>query len=283
VTLCEILNILEPYPLKDLGFHSARSVHFVTEAMRYAYADRNAQLGDPNFVTNPTYLIAKDYAADIRKQIQEYRATPSSEIKKLGPAHESVQTTHYSIVDVKGNAVAVSLTLNSYFGSKVIPGDTGFFLNNTMDDFTLKLGAPNQFGLVQGEKNFIQPGKRALSAMTPTIITKNAKVFMVLGSPGGSTIITSVLQTFLNVVEYGMDIQAAVDAPRIHMQFLPDAIWFEPFALSADTKENLAVMGYNFTEFPLWGAVEAVLVDPLTSLLYGGSDSRRSAGAAVGY
>lgn len=280
-TLCEMLNILEAYPLSFLGFQSSQSLHYMVEAMRRAYFDRNNNLGDPDFVKNPIEkLVSKEYATKLRKEIEEFHASSSS---ALPATHESMQTTHYSVVDKFGNAVAVTTTIDSFFGAKVIAGNTGFFLNNEMDDFSAKVGVPNQFGLLQGEKDAIQPGKRPLSSMTPTIITKNGKTFMVLGSPGGSTITTTVLQTILNVIDFGMDIQAAVDAPRIHFQGYPDAIVLEPFVLSQDTKEKLAAMGYRFKQHAEWGSVQAVLVDPNSHKLYGASDNRRSAGAAIGY
>jgi gamma-glutamyltranspeptidase/glutathione hydrolase len=284
VTMCLILNILEPYPMGFLGFHSAQGVHYMVEAMRHAYVDRNAQLGDPDFVKMPLkQLLSKGYADKLRAEIEPYRATPSSAVAAGQPPHEGVNTTHYSIVDAKGNAVSVTYTINSFFGAKVIAGNTGFFLNDEMDDFTAKPGVPNQFGLVQGERNAIQPGKRPLSSMTPSIVMRDGKLFMVLGSPGGSRIITITLETLMNVVDYGMDVQAAVDAPRIHHQWLPDVIQTEPGALSADTVERLQAMGYRFKTFDPWGAAEAILVDPRTGALYGANDDRHPAGAAIGY
>ncbi|MHB1947668.1 MAG: gamma-glutamyltransferase [Gammaproteobacteria bacterium] len=277
VTLCEMLNILEKYPLKQLGFHSAESVHYIVEAMRYAFADRNNQLGDPDFVSNPVKkLISKDYAAEIRKKIQSNHASNST-IQNI-PTAEGVNTTHYSVIDKMGNAVSVTYTLNSLFGAQVIADHTGFFLNNEMDDFTSKPGYKNQFGLVQGIKNIIQPGKRPLSSMTPTIITKNNKVVMIVGSPGGSRIITSTLLTILNVIDYGMNIQKAVDAPRFHHQWLPDVIEIEPTAFSKSTMQKLLAMGYHFKSPGTWGAVEAIYVDSETKHVYRGSDKRRFAG-----
>jgi gamma-glutamyltranspeptidase/glutathione hydrolase len=220
VTLCEALNILEGYPLQTLGFHSAASAHYVIEAMRYAFADRNNVLGDPDFVKNPVVrLISKDYAKQQHQQIPIDQATPSNELPAKTAEHEGNHTTHYSIIDKQGNAVAVTYTLNSWFGAKVIAGDTGFLLNDEMDDFSSKSGNANQFKLVQGSANRIQPGKRALSSMAPTIVTKGDQVFMVLGSRGGPRIITATLQTILNVIDYDMNIQAAVDAPRFHQQW----------------------------------------------------------------
>ena len=210
-------------------------------------------------------------------------ATPSSEVKgSLGPA-EGMHTTHYSVVDSKGNAVGVTYTLNFFFGIGEIAGDTGFFLNNEMDDFTSKPGVPNAFGLVQGKINAIAPGKRPLSSMTPTIVLRNGKLFMVTGSPGGSTIISTTLESILNVVDFGMNMQQAVDAPRIHEQWLPDVVMVEPNYLTPRTKAALEKMGYTFRERRPWGADEAILRSPKTGLLEGANDDRRSSGLAAGY
>ncbi len=284
VTLCEMLNILENYPLKKLGYHSIQGTHYIIEAMRYAFYDRNNQLGDPDFVQNPVeHLISKDYADQIERRILDVRATPSSELNDTVVPHEGVNTTHYSIIDKSGTAVSVTYTLNSFFGAKVIAGKTGFFLNDEMDDFAVKPGDKNQFGLVQGEKNAIQPGKRPLSSMSPTIVVRNTKVVMIVGSPGGPRIITSTLQTILNVLDYGMNIQAAVDAPRFHHQWLPDSIDIEPEAFAKKTQLKLLDMGYHFSPHETWSAVEAIYIDPVTKVIYGGSDKRRLAGKAVGY
>lgn len=282
-TLCEILNILEPYPLKSLGYHTAQSVYFIIEAMRYAFADRNEKLGDPDFVHNPVQqLISKKYAAEIRAHIHSAHPTPSDQLHHGALSTEGVQTTHYSVIDKKGNAVSVTYTLNSYFGAQVIAANTGFFLNNEMDDFAVKPNAKNQFGLVQGIKNDIQPGKRPLSSMTPTIITKDNQVVMIVGSPGGPRIITSTLLTILNVLDYGMNIQDAVDAPRFHHQWLPDSIDVEPSAFSPAVTSKLKQMGYRFTPRETWGAVEAIYIDPKTKVINGANDNRRPAGKAIG-
>jgi len=284
-TICEILNVLEGYPMGFLGFHSARSVHYLVEAMRHAYVDRNTKLGDPDFVHDPLKkLLSPQHAAQIRAQIQPYRATPSSTLGPKSLLHEGNNTTQYSIMDENGNAVAVTYTLNYWFGTAKIAGDTGFFLNNEMDDFTAKPGVPNSYGLVQGKANAIAPGKRPLSSMSPTIaLNKQGKLYMVTGSPGGSRIITITLETLLNVIDHGMDIQAAVDAPRIHMQWLPDVVYLEPGALSADTREKLVSWGYRFKVQDPWGADEAILADPNTGELEGANDDRRPSGKAVGY
>jgi gamma-glutamyltranspeptidase / glutathione hydrolase len=286
VTLCQILNIIEPYPLALWGWHSARSLHYITEAQRRAFADRNAYLGDPDFVTDPvSQLLSASYAAWLRVQIDPHRATPSVAVRPgLRPVGRSDgETTHYSIVDRWGNAVAVTYTLNDWFGASVIAGDTGFFLNDEMDDFTAKPGVPNMYGLVQGDRNDIQPRKRPLSSMAPTIVTKDGKLAMVTGSPGGSRISTIVLETILNHLVYGMNAQQAVDAPRTHMQWLPDRLEYEPGAFSAQTARELRAMGYSLLEIPEWGSAQAVTRDPRTGWLYGGSDRRRPSGAAIGY
>jgi gamma-glutamyltranspeptidase/glutathione hydrolase len=286
VTLCEILNVIAPLPLASWGWHSAKSVHYVTEAERRAYADRNTYLGDPAFVNDPVaQLLAPAYAAKLRAQIDPQRATPSVDVNPgLGPlAHESEETTHFSIVDAAGNAVAVTYTLNDWFGAGIIAGDTGFFLNDEMDDFTAKPGVANRYGLVQGERNDVRPGKRPLSTMAPTIVTKDGRLVMVTGSPGGARIITIVLETLLDALVYGMNAQQAVDAPRTHMQWLPDRLEHEPDAFGTTSGAQLSAMGYTMLEIPAWGSAQAVVIDPRTGIRYGGSDSRRPAGEALGY
>ena len=305
VTLCETLNVLEGYDLKSMGFNSAAYIHTLTEAMRHAYMDRNTFLGDPEFVKNPIdRLLSKSYAADIRKQIIANKATPSVEVQPGMQPHEKPETTHYSIVDNEGNAVSTTYTVNGRFGAVVIAPGTGFFLNDEMDDFTVKVGEQNLYGLVQGATNSIAPGKRPLSSMSPTLVTKDGKTFMVLGSPGGSRIITITLQTALNVIDHGMAPQEAVDAPRIHHQWLPDEVYYEQRGVSADSLNLLKTMGYKMVEQNPWGAAELILVglagvegvSPANSgndsavsgkvregYLYGANDVRRPAGAAIGY
>ncbi len=283
-TLCEILNIVEPYRLGALGFHSASATHWMVEAMRHAYVDRNALLGDPDFVQIPlAKLLSKDYAARLRATIAPDAATPSDRIAIGIAPHEGDNTTHYSVVDAKGDAVSTTYTINSYFGAHVIAGHTGFFLNDEMDDFSVKPGTPNLYGLVQGERNAIEPGRRPLSSMAPSVVTKDGRLFMVLGSPGGSRIITIALETLSNVVDYGMNVQQAVDAPRFHHQWQPDTIQYEPGAFAAQTMRRLGAMGYHLQPYAPWGAAEAIVVDPVSGELTGGSDSRHSAGAALGY
>jgi len=296
VTLCEMLQVLQAYPLKELGFHSSESLHLLTEAMRHAYRDRNTYLGDPAFVDNPiARLLSMRHAEEIRARIQPRRATPSAALGETAP-NEKATTTHYSIVDGQGNAVSVTYTINDDFGAKVIAGDTGFFLNDEMDDFTAKPGSANMFGLVQGKANAIAPGKRPLSSMTPTIVLKGGKPLLVVGTPGGSRIITTVLEIILNVIDYGMTVQEAVDAPRVHHQWLPDTLAGEPFAFSADTSASLTRMGYRIVALEPWGtgnAAEVIGIAPADAsqakalgfprpgLLYGASDSRAPAGSAA--
>lgn len=297
VTLCEMLQVLQGYPLHAMGFHSSEAVHVMTEAMRHAYRDRNTYLGDPAFVDNPTArLLSTGHAAKIRAQIHSNRATPSSALEGLAAAEEHATTTHYSVVDRWGNAVAVTYTINDSFGAKVIAGSTGFFLNDEMDDFTAKPGVPNMFGLVQGEANAVAPGKRPLSSMTPTIVLKDGKPVLVVGTPGGSRIITTVLEVIVNVIDHGMTLQEAVDAPRIHHQWWPDTIAAEPFALSADTVKSLTRMGYKVLTLEPWGsgnAAESIGIAPVNvdaaralgfprpAVLYGAHDSRAPAGSAA--
>ena len=304
--LCEMLNILEGYDLQSLGYRSAASVHFIAEAMRHAFKDRNAKLGDPAFTANPVAeLTSKPYAASIRATIKPEQATPSADLPPGVSANEGSNTTHYSVVDSAGNAVAVTYTLNAWFGvKKVVPG-TGILLNNEMDDFTAQPGKPNMFGLVQGEANAIAPGKTPLSSMTPTILVRDEKTAMVLGSPGGPRIITTVLNQILNLIDYGMTVQAAVDAPRIHHQWLPDQIVAERFALGPDTRAKLESWGYKITDSAPWGIGGAIIVgsprvgpapkanaaeslvlnDPAATgaTLFGASDPRGGAGSAAGY
>jgi gamma-glutamyltranspeptidase / glutathione hydrolase len=285
VTLCEILGIVEPYPFSQWGWHSIDETHYLVEAERRAYADRNADLGDPHFVRNPVaQLLSPAYTARLRASIGPRDATPSSQIKPgvTVDVHENAETTHYSILDARGNAVAVTYTINDLFGSGVIAGNTGFYLNDEMDDFTSKPGTPNMFGLVQGERNDVQPGKRPLSSMAPTIVLRGGKLAMVTGSPGGSRIITIVLETLLNHFDFGMSAQRAVDAPRIHMQWLPDRVEFEPKAFTTATIDALQTRGYQFHEVKSWGSAQAIVVDPATGLLEGGTDRRHPAGSVAG-
>ena len=304
VTICQTLNILEGYDLKAMGFNSADYIHTLTEAMRHSYMDRNTFLGDPAFVKNPTEkLTSKAYAEELRKEIIPGKATPSAQVQPGTGPHEKPETTHYSVVDNKGNAVSTTYTINGRFGAVVIPPDTGFFLNDEMDDFTTKIGEKNMYGLVQGERNAIAPGKRPLSSMSPTIVTKDGKIFLVLGSPGGSRIISITLQTALNIIDHGMAPQEAVNAPRIHHQWLPDEVYYEQRGVSKDSLNLLDKMGYKMVEQTPWGAAELIMVglpgaagvsadssgnDAAVSgkvregYLYGANDVRRPAGEAAG-
>lgn len=285
MTMGQILKMINPFDLHSYGHNSVKAIHLVTEAERRAYADRNYYLGDPDFVDIPEELLDEGY---LRKRLQSFnpmRATASSDVAH-GAIHsfqESNETTHYSIVDPYGNAVAVTTTLNGYYGSKVFCDKLGVFMNNEMDDFSAKPGIPNAYGLIGAEANSIAAEKRMLSSMTPTIVEKGGALYMVLGSPGGSTIITSVLQTFLNVVEHGMNMQEAVNAPRIHHQWLPDEIVVEPGGLSATTMDSLRRLGHKVEEknSRILGLVDAIRVLS-NGKLEGGAD-RRGHDAAVGY
>lgn len=292
VVICEMLNIVEAYPLKELGFRSAQAVHFQIEAMRHAYVDRNSYLGDPDFIKNPLErLLDKDYAAKVRAAIDPAKAGVSQDIKPGIAPHEGTNTTHYSIIDKDGNAVSVTYTLNDWFGAKVMAARTGVLLNNEMDDFTVKIGVPNMYGLVQGEANAIAPGKRPLSSMSPTIVTRDGKPVLIVGTPGGSRIITAVLHTMLNVIDYGMNIQEAVDAPRFHQQWLPDVTNVEPFGLSPDTAAMLGAMGHKLGPAQPASHVAAILVGAPAlgakprgaNRYYGANDPRRNTGLALGY
>jgi len=292
VVICEILNIVEGYPLKELGFRSAQAVHYQIEAMRHAYLDRNSYLGDPEFVKNPLErLLSKSYAAQIRAAIDPAKAGVSELLKPGVAPHEGSNTTHYSIVDKDGNAVSVTYTLNDWFGAKVTAAGTGVLLNNEMDDFTIKAGVPNLYGLVQGAANAIAPGKRPLSSMSPTIITQDGKPVMVVGTPGGSRIITAVTHTILNVIDYGMNVQEAVDAPRFHQQWLLDLTNVDTFAISPDTSQILLGMGHKLGAPQPASHLAAILVGAPSlggkpsgnNRFYGANDPRRNSGLALGY
>jgi gamma-glutamyltranspeptidase / glutathione hydrolase len=291
-TMGKLLKILEGYDLRALGFHSPEHIHLWTEAARRAYVDRNEYLADPDFVRQPLpRMFSAEYAAERRASIDPNRATPSAYVEPgLGPApvgagtgaRESEQTTHYSIVDAQGNAVAVTTTINGLYGNLVTVAGAGFLLNNEMDDFTAKPGVPNMFGLVQGEANTIEPGKRMLSAMTPTIVLgPQGAVRLVTGTPGGSTIITSVAQIVSNIVDFGMDLPTAMAAPRLHHQHLPDELRYENRGLHARTVEQLRWKGHRIEERSgFQGDVQSILIRP-DGVLVGVADPRRG-GAAVG-
>jgi gamma-glutamyltranspeptidase/glutathione hydrolase len=291
-----------------MGDRSPQQVHVITEAFRRAYMDRSDYLGDPDFVTMPIQqMIAPAYAAAWRKSIEPVAPTPSATLQRpagflppppapVTPAHESPQTTHFSVVDAQGNAVANTYTLNNTFGSGVTAGSLGFLLNNEMDDFASKLGVPNTYGLIQGPANSIAPGKRPLSAMTPTILTtashwyKRGKLAYVMGTPGGSTIITTVANDIISAIDNGLNIQAVADAPRFHHQYLPDRLDFEK-KFPDDVVNQLKAMGYDTNRNQaaddkspgLWGDSELIAIDPKTHELLGGHDNRRAFGKAAGY
>ncbi len=277
ICLAEIFKMIAPFDLAKMGHNSTEAIQVIVEAERRAYADRSYYLGDPDFVKIPLKaLMDDDYLKQRMSNFSFEKATLSSDIKEGKVNYnESTETTHYSIVDQFGNAVSSTTTLNDGYGSKYYCDELGFFLNNEMDDFSAKPGEPNMFGLVGNEANSIAPQKRMLSSMTPTIVEKNGKLFMVVGSPGGSTIITSVLQTILNVYEYRLSMQEAVDAPRFHHQWLPDLITFEPNTFDTKTFETLKSKGYLINEktTPVIGKVDAILVLP-NKKLEGGADFR---------
>lgn len=281
--LCEMLGVLSGWDLAAAGYHTAASLHLMSEVMRHAYIDRNTTLGDPAFVSDPSArLLSSGHAAAIRAAIDPEKATPSAELGPGTPPHEQPETTHFSVADAEGNAVALTYTLNGSFGSAVVAPGTGFLLNNEMDDFTVKPGAPNMFGLVQGAANAIAPGKRPLSSMTPTIVEEDGHPALVLGSPGGPRIITAVLETIVDIVDFGRSPQEAVAAPRFHHQWLPDTLFVERGGFPPETLTALAARGYHIAERQPWGAVELIAIGPGHRVL-GVNDPRRPAGSAAGY
>lgn len=274
IALLQLLQSVENYPLARWGHQADSTVQLMVEAERRVYADRAGHLGDPDFYKVPqSALLNRDYQLSRMKSFDWSKATPSTEIKAgVTAGYESPETTHFSIADKDGNAASVTTTLNGSYGSLVVVKGAGFLLNNEMDDFSVKPGSPNMYGLVGGEANAIQPGKRMLSSMTPTIIEKNGKLFMVVGTPGGSTIITSVFQTILNVIEFGHSMQQAVEAKRFHHQWLPDEIAIEDSAFSAGVMKYLTEKGYPIRKRAPIGRVDAILVSP--SGYTGGADPR---------
>ena len=291
IALLETLNILEGFDLAKSGDRTPASIHLITEAFRRSFKDRTSFLGDPDFQSVPiptAQLIDKRYATAWRASIDPTKATPSSTLAR--PAGfvpgESKQTTHYSVLDEAGDAVSVTYTLNNSFGSGATVEGLGFLLNDEMDDFTAKIGAPNMFGLIQGKANAIAPGKRPLSSMTPIIVLKDKKIRFVIGSPGGPRIITTVANIFLSAAEGGLNIQQAVDAPRFHQQYLPDVLYLEP-GFPSQTLQSLKGMGYTIEggdgEDHYWSDGECLAVDPTTGLISGGQDKRHTFGKAAGY
>jgi len=299
VALVEVLNILEGYDLAKAGNRSAESIHLTAEAFRRAFYDRAEFLGDPDFAKIPVaQLIDKRYAAGWRESIDPMHASTSKDLRRpqifneleryanahpqlMGAVREPENTTHYSVVDSEGTAVAVTTTLNDTLGSRVTVEGLGFLLNDEMDDFASKQGVPNTYGLIQGPANAIGPGKRPLSAMTPTIVTKDEKLFLVLGSPGGPTIITTVANILMGVVDFGLDIQESVNAPRFHNQWLPDEIMLED-RISPDTQAILRNRGHKLAVRHMWGDGECIAIDPNSGERLGASDGRNN-GKAVGY
>ncbi|KAB8312411.1 gamma-glutamyltransferase [Erwinia endophytica] len=283
IHIVQILNILENFDLAKMGFGSADAMQVMAEAEKYAYADRSEYLGDPDFIQVPTSaLTSKAYAKSLAQQIDLNKARPSTDIKpgKLAP-YESNQTTHFSVVDGQGNAVAVTYTLNTNFGSGIVAGDSGILMNNEMDDFSAKPGTPNVYGLVGGEANAVQPYKRPLSSMSPTIVVKDGKTWLVTGSPGGSRIITTVLQMIVNSIDFGMNVAEASAAPRFHHQWLPDQLRVEK-GFSPDTLKLLTMKGQHVKVLPAMGSTQSIMVGP-DGTLYGASDPRTIDDLTAGY
>ncbi len=285
--LIEMLNILEGFDFKKIDWASADRYHLMTEAMRRAFADRAEYMGDTDFVKVPIAgLIDKKYAAKLRGTIDSQRASSSEQVKAGKPTgYESDETTHFTVVDAEGNAVANTYTLNNSFGSAVVAKGTGIIMNDEMDDFAAKPGTPNLYGLIQGERNAVAPRKRPLSAMTPTfVMRKDGSLWFTVGSPGGPTIINTVLNVITNVIDYNMNIQQAIDAPRIHHQWLPDELVYEPYGLSGDTQRSMAARGHKLNEKPRYlGDCEGIMIEEKTGTRLGAVDPRRSDGPAVGY
>ncbi|CAM4154367.1 gamma-glutamyltransferase [Psychrobacter arenosus] len=282
IHIVEILNILEGYPLKDYGQNSAQTIHLMAEAMQLAYADRSEYLGDSDFIDVPVKgLTSEKYAAKLRATINPNKARPATEIKPNNPMpYESDQTTHFSVVDKQGNAVANTYTLNFSYGTGLVANGTGILLNNEMDDFSAKPGVPNAYGLLGGDANAVEPGKRPLSSMSPTMVFKDGAPYVVTGSPGGSRIITTVTQIISNVIDHDMNIAEATHAPRIHDQWMPDEIRIEK-ALSVDTVKKLESMGHKVSPQEVMGSTQSIMVTPQG--LYGSSDPRQVDAAVVGY
>jgi gamma-glutamyltranspeptidase/glutathione hydrolase len=283
VCLMEALNVLENYPLSKRSINKTDYIFHLVEILKRIYADRSELLGDPDFYKVPVgFLTSKVYAKKIADSIG-VTAIPSSKIKAVSPTlSESNETTHYSIADKAGNAVSTTYTLNGSFGNKIVVDGLGFFLNNQMDDFSAKPGLPNQYGLIGSKANSIQPKKRMLSSMTPTIVLKDGFPFLIVGSPGGSTIITSVLQVVINVLDFKMNIFDAIEKPRLHHQWLPDKIDYEKGAVSSNIVKKLEKKGETFNKIESLGRVQGILIDPVSKIIYGASDPRGS-GKAEGY
>jgi len=284
--LIEMLNILEGFDPRKIDWASSDRYHLMTESMRRAFADRAEYMGDTDFVKVPIAgLIDKKYAAQLRSTINPESASSSEQVRAGKPVgYESEETTHFTVVDAEGNAVANTYTLNNSYGSAVVAKGTGVIMNDEMDDFAAKPGTPNLYGLIQGERNTVAPHKRPLSAMTPTfVLRKDGSLWFTVGSPGGPTIINTVLEVITNVIDYGMNIQQAIDAPRIHHQWLPDELVFEPYGLSGDTQKALLARGHKLAKPRYLGDCEGIMIEEKTSMRLGATDPRRSDGLAVGY
>ena len=285
VALIEMLNILAKFDLREMGFGSVASTHLKVEAMRRAFADRAEFLGDPDFVKVPVAgLTSLSYAEKLAATIRPDRASTSEEIGHGNPAaYESDETTHFTVVDKDGNVATSTYTLNDSFGNKITVEGAGFLLNNEMDDFAPKPGSPNSYGLIQGEANAVTARKRPLSSMTPTIVLKDGRLWFAIGSPGGPTIINTVMQVLTDIIDYGMNIQQAIDAPRVHHQWLPDQITYEPMGLAPDVLNRMREMGHRFVEHPRYmGDCEGIMIEDKTGVRLGGSDPRLD-GRSVGY
>jgi gamma-glutamyltranspeptidase/glutathione hydrolase len=284
--LIQMLNILEGFDFQKLEANSSNRYHLMAEAMRRAFADRAEYMGDSDFVKVPVAgLIDKAYAATLRATINPERASTSAEVRAGRPAgYESEETTHFTVVDAEGNAVSNTYTLNNSYGSAAVAKGTGMLLNDEMDDFAAKPGTPNLYGLIQGERNAVAPRKRPLSAMTPTIVLrKDGSLWFTVGSPGGPTIINTVLCIITDVIDYEMNIQQAIDAPRIHHQWLPDELVGEPFGLSGDTQRALTARGHTLAKLRYLGDAEGIMIEEKTGMRLGATDPRRSDGQAIGY
>ncbi len=284
VAMIEMLNILERYDLKSMGVGSSQTIHVMVEAMRRAFADRARFLGDPDFVKVPVAeLTSRQYADRLASTIDLERASTSQEIRNGDPTpHESEETTHFTVVDKDGNVVSNTYTINDSFGNKVTVEGAGFLLNNEMDDFAPKPGAPNAYGLIQGEANAVAARKRPLSSMTPTVVLKDGKLWFAVGSPGGPTIINTVTQVIVNVLDHGMNIQQAIDWPRVHHQWMPDQIIYEPFGLVPDVMNRLKSLGHQFGNPRYMGDAEGVMIEDKTGVRLGASDPRLD-GRSIGY
>lgn len=283
VALIQALDILENLEFQKEDFQSSHHIHYLVEALKRVYYDRSEYLGDSDFVSVPvSKLLSKNYAKKLFEEIKIDKSTHLSEINTKKYFQEPIETTHYSVIDKDGNAVSVTTTINSTFGSSIVVDGAGFLLNNEMDDFSIKPGVQNQFGLTGNEANAIQPGKRMLSSMTPTIVLKNDKPFLILGSPGGSMIITTVLQVIMNVIDFKMNLFQAVSVPRIHHQWIPEEIYYEDYSLRKDVIEKLQSLGHILKKRNFIGRVEAILIDHDNKFIYGMTDPR-SSGLALGY